>query len=61
MGNPADIDARIRALRPMLAAWAPELEGAEFLLLVDRESGNAIRLAFARAPPLANHNHLGGE
>jgi hypothetical protein len=61
MGNPADIDARIERLRPMLVARAPELEGAKFVPLVDRESGNAIGLAFARAPPPANHNHLGGE
>lgn len=45
-GDPADIDARIERLRPLLEAGPPaELEGARFLLLVDRQSGNAIGLA----------------
>ena len=45
-GDPADIEARIERLRPVLESGRPaELEGARFLLLVDRESGNAIGLA----------------
>jgi hypothetical protein len=45
-GDPADIDARIERLRPMLESGLPPgLESAKFLLLVDRESGNAIGLA----------------
>lgn len=44
-GDPADIDARIERLRPVLESGPPPgLEGAKFLLLVDRESGNAIGL-----------------
>jgi len=43
-GDPADVDARIERLRPMLDSGAipPELEGAKFLLLVDRASGSAL-------------------
>jgi hypothetical protein len=45
-GDPADVDARIERLRPMLESGLPPgLEGAKFLLLVDRDSGNAIGLA----------------
>jgi len=45
-GDPADVDARIERLRPLLeSAVPPGLEDAKFLLLVDRESGNAIGLA----------------
>jgi hypothetical protein len=40
-GDPADIDARLEKLRPLLDSGAipPELSDARFLLLVDRESG----------------------
>jgi hypothetical protein len=43
-GDPADVDVRIERLRPMLDSGAipPELEGATFLLLVDRASGAAL-------------------
>ena len=43
-GDPADVDVRIERLRPMLDSGAipPELEGATFLLLVDRASGTAL-------------------
>lgn len=45
-GDPADIDARIERLRLLLESGPPPgLEGAKFLLLVDRDSGNAIGLA----------------
>lgn len=45
-GDPADVDARIARLRPMLESGLPPgLEGANFLLLVDRDSGSAIGLA----------------
>ena len=45
-GEPADVDARIERLRPLLESAVPAgLEDAKFLLLVDRESGNAIGLA----------------
>lgn len=44
-GDPADIDARIERLRPVLESPPAGLEGARFLLLVDRASGNAIGLA----------------
>ena len=43
-GDPADVDARIERLRPMLDSGAipPELADAKFLLLVDRVSGAAL-------------------
>ena len=43
-GDPADVDARIERLRLMLDSGAipPELDGATFLLLVDRTSGAAL-------------------
>ena len=43
-GDPADVDARIERLRPMLdpEAIPPELAGAKFLLFVDRVSGSAL-------------------
>jgi hypothetical protein len=45
-GDPADIDARIERLRPVLESGPPAgLEGVKFLLLIDRESGSAIGLA----------------
>ena len=45
-GDPADVDARIERLRPVLESGpVAGLEGAKFLLLVDRDSGNAIGLA----------------
>ena len=45
-GDPADVDARIERLRQLFEAGPPPaLEGAKFLLLVDRESGNAMGLA----------------
>ena len=46
-GDPADIDARLERLRPVLDAGAlpPELAGARFLLLVDRESGGMLGVA----------------
>ena len=46
-GDPADIDARIERLRPVLESDPPAgLEGAKFMLLVDRDPGSAIGLAF---------------
>jgi hypothetical protein len=46
-GDPADIDARIERLRPILdpGAIPPELADAKFLLLVDRDSGGAVGVA----------------
>jgi hypothetical protein len=46
-GDPSDVDARIERLRPLLERGnVPEaLAGAQFLLLVDRQSGSAIGLA----------------
>ena len=44
-GDPADVDRRIAAVRGVLDDVPPELEGARFLLLVDRESGGAIGIA----------------
>lgn len=46
-GDPADIDARLERLRPILQADAvpPELAGAKFLLLVDRRSGGMLGVA----------------
>jgi hypothetical protein len=43
-GDPADIDARVEKLRPMLASGAipPELKDARFLLLADRASGEML-------------------
>ena len=43
-GDPADIDARLEKLRPLLDSGAipPELSDARFLLLVDRESGGML-------------------
>ena len=43
-GDPADIDARVERLRPVIDSGnlPPELEGAKFLLLVDRESGGML-------------------
>jgi hypothetical protein len=44
-GDPADVDARVERLRALLDSGPPPgLEGAKFMLLVDRESGNAIGL-----------------
>jgi hypothetical protein len=44
-GDPADVDTRIERLRQLLESGRPpELEGARFMLLVDRESGNALGL-----------------
>jgi hypothetical protein len=44
-GDPADIDVRVERVRSLLDSGPPPgLEGARFLLLVDRESGNAIGL-----------------
>lgn len=46
-GDPADVDTRIERLRQLLESGPPPgLEGARFMLLVDRESGNAIGLTF---------------
>ena len=46
-GDPAEVDARIERLRPLLQpdGLPDELAGARFLLLVNRESGSAIGLA----------------
>jgi hypothetical protein len=45
-GDPADIDARIERLRRLLESERPAaLADAKFMLLVDRESGNAIGMA----------------
>ena len=43
-GDPADIDARLERLRPLLEAGAipPELANARFLMLVDRASGGML-------------------
>ena len=43
-GDPADVDARVERLRPVLDAGAipPELAEAKFLLLVDRRSGGML-------------------
>ena len=43
-GDPADIDARLERLRPLVESGAipPELAGARFLLLVDRASGGML-------------------
>ena len=45
-GDPAEVDARIERLRPLLEQGGvpEELAGATFLLLVNRESGSAIGL-----------------
>ena len=45
-GDPADIDARLERLRPLLDSGAvpPELADARFLLLVDRASGGVLGL-----------------
>ena len=49
-GDPADIDARLERLRPLLDAGAipPELADARFLLLVDRASGRNARRDLVR-------------
>lgn len=46
-GDPAEIDARIDRVRPLLEpGGVPEaLAGAKFMLLVNRETGAAIGLA----------------
>ena len=46
-GDPAEVDARIERLRPLLQGdGLPDaLAGAKFMLLVNRESGSAIGLA----------------
>jgi hypothetical protein len=46
-GDPADVDARIERLRPVLDAEAipAELAGAKLLILVDRESGGMLGVA----------------
>ena len=38
-GDKGDVDARVERLRPVIdeGSLPPELEGAKFLLLVDRE------------------------
>lgn len=43
-GDPADVDARLERLRPVLEAGGlpPELADARFLLLVDRASGGML-------------------
>jgi hypothetical protein len=43
-GDPANVDARLEKLRPVLEADAlpPELADAKFLMLVDRESGGMV-------------------
>jgi hypothetical protein len=43
-GDPAEVDARLDRLRPLLESGAvpPELADAKFLMLVDRESGGMI-------------------
>jgi hypothetical protein len=43
-GDPADIDARLERLRPVIDSGAlpPELADAKFLLLVDRTSGGML-------------------
>jgi hypothetical protein len=43
-GDPADIDARLQRLRSAVdeGALPSELEGARFLMLVDRESGGMV-------------------
>jgi hypothetical protein len=45
-GDPANVDARLEKLRPVLEAGAlpPELAGAKFLMLVDRASGGMLGL-----------------
>jgi hypothetical protein len=45
-GEPADVDARITRLRAFLDSgeMPAVFENAKFLMLVDRESGNAIGL-----------------
>jgi hypothetical protein len=45
-GDPAEVPARVERLRALLEGARPAgLEDATFLLLVDRDSGNAIGLA----------------
>jgi hypothetical protein len=43
-GNPEDVDARVERLREMVEAGGlpPELDGARFLMLTDRESGGML-------------------
>ena len=43
-GDKGDVDARVERLRPVIdeGSLPPELEGAKFLLLVDRESGGML-------------------
>jgi hypothetical protein len=43
-GDPAEVEARLERLRPMLDSGAvpPELADARFLLLVDRASGGML-------------------
>ncbi len=44
-GDPENVDQRIGRLRPLLESGndlPPELQGAKFLMLVDRESGGMI-------------------
>jgi len=46
-GDPQSVDERIERLKPLLESGniPPALEGAKFLMLVDRESGEMIGVA----------------
>ena len=46
-GDPQSVDERIERLKPLLESGniPPSLEGAKFLMLVDRESGEMIGVA----------------
>ena len=44
VGDPENVDQRIERLKPLLESGdlPPELQGAKFLMLVDRKSGGMI-------------------
>ncbi len=44
-GDPADLERRIAAVQGVVNDLPPGLEGARFLMLVDRESGGALGVA----------------